>query len=63
MIYKHLDGWDVQHIKDNVTDINSLLHLIDRYCDVAFDKGHNDGYIDGYIQCRLDDEEDNNEDE
>lgn len=57
MIYKHLDSWDVQRIKDNINDIDTLLDFIDKCCDVTFDKGYDDGYIDGYIQSRRDNEE------
>ena len=57
MIYKHLDKRDIQHIKDNITDINSMLNFIDICCDFAFNKGYDDGYIDGYVQCRRDNEE------
>lgn len=50
MIYKHLDSWDVQHIKDNICDVDLLLDIIDdMLCDVS-DASYNEGYSEGYGQ-------------
>ena len=57
MIYKHLNSWDVQRIKDSICDTDLLLMIIDYMIEENRDDAYDDGYIDGYVQCRRDNEE------
>lgn len=48
MIYKHLDNWDIQHIQDNICDIDLLLMIIDDMIEENRDDAYDDGYMKGY---------------
>ena len=48
MIYKHLDNWDIQHIKDSIGDIDLLLMIIDDMIEENRDDAYDYGYMKGY---------------
>ena len=47
MTYKHLDNWDIQHIKDSVGNTDLLFMIIDDMIEENRDDAY-DGYIKGY---------------
>lgn len=57
MICKHLDNWDIQHIKDSIGDTDLLLMIIDDMIEENRDDAYDDGYIEGYVQCRRENKE------
>lgn len=53
MRYNHLDNWDIKLIKENMTDLEDLLLVIDDLIGVASDNA----YDEGYDQAMLDKED------
>lgn len=51
MIYNYLDNWEIQLIKENMTDLEDLLLVIDDLIGVASDNAYDNGFGDGYSQC------------
>lgn len=48
MTYNYLNNWDIKLIKENMTDLEDLLLVIDDLIGVASDNAYNDGYENGY---------------
>lgn len=48
MIYNYLDVWDIKLIKENMTDLEDLLSVIDDLLGVASDIAYDNGFEDGY---------------
>lgn len=51
MEYNYLDNWDIKLIKENITDLEDLLLVIDDLIGVASDNAYDNGFNDGYSKC------------
>lgn len=55
MAYVKLDNWDIKRIEDNMSDIQSLLLVVDdliaSYTGCAYEEGYHDGYNDGVVDA------------